>query len=243
MSIVRPLLVVGAGGFARETLAAIEAVNTVEPCFAVTGVLDDDPRLEGRRLNGVPILGPIALLAEHDDCEVVVCTGNPRDYASRRRIVARLGLTKDRFATVVHPAAALAAHTEIGVGSVVLAGTVATHGVRLGEHVALMPGVLLTHDDVVADFATLASAVCLGGGVTVGEGAYLGAGALVREGIRIGAWSQLGMGSLLLKDQPDRSLWFGRPARHVREVSVDTGPDLDQVHRTLQLSANQVKEK
>ena len=83
-----------------------------------------------------------------------------------------------------------------------LAGAVATTGVQIGAHVAVMPSVVLTHDDVVCDFATLGSGARLAGDVIVGEGAYIGAGALVREHCRIGAWALVGMGAGVTGDIP-----------------------------------------
>ena len=38
-----PLVVVGAGGFGRDTLDVVEAVNAVTTRFEILGVLDDDP--------------------------------------------------------------------------------------------------------------------------------------------------------------------------------------------------------
>ena len=40
---MRPLLIVGAGGFARETVEAIRAINAIEPTWRLLGLLDDDP--------------------------------------------------------------------------------------------------------------------------------------------------------------------------------------------------------
>jgi sugar O-acyltransferase (sialic acid O-acetyltransferase NeuD family) len=215
-----PLLVVGAGGFARETVEAVRSGAT-DPSgrpWHVVGILDDDPRWFATVVAGVPVLGRPDLVHSHT-AHVVVATGRPGDYASRARIVARLGLPPERYGIVVHPTAALAADTVLGPGTVVLAGVVATSGVRIGAHVALMPQVVLPHDDVVEDFATLTSGVRLGGGVTVETGAHLGAGAVVREGLRVGEWSQLGMGSMLTRHLPDRVVAYGSPAHVVRAAS------------------------
>lgn len=218
----QPLLVVGVGGFARETIAAVHALGDDAP-YTIAGVLDDDPATHGRRVLGVPVLGPVALV--HDsDAAVVVGTGNPRDYASRARIVARCALPAERYGTVVHPAAQLGTGTTLGRGTVILAGAVTTCQVRVGDHVAVMPHVTLTHDDQVESYATLASGVTLGGGVTVGRGAYLGARAMVREGVSIGEWSLVGMGSLLLHDLPPRVVAYGSPAVPVRPAHVTLDP-------------------
>jgi sugar O-acyltransferase (sialic acid O-acetyltransferase NeuD family) len=211
---VRDLVIVGAGGFARETAAA-----ALHP-WRVLGFLDDDPALHGTTRSGLPILGPVDAVADMPAAKVVVCVGNPRNYRARKQIVERLGLPVDRYATVVHPSAQIGAGSMVGPGSVLLAGTVLTADVTVGAHVAVMPQAVLTHDDVVGDYATIASGVRLGGGAVLEQGAYVGAGALVREGVTVGAWSLVGMGSTVLRDVPPDEVWAGTPARKLRDATL-----------------------
>ncbi|MCY0926739.1 NeuD/PglB/VioB family sugar acetyltransferase [Streptomyces sp. H27-H1] len=226
------LLIVGAGGFARETAQAVRDAAAAAlaagrpPRWRLAGHLDDDPALHGLDIDGVPVLGPGALVHECPAARVVVCVGSPRDYAVRARLVRRLALPESRYATVVHPTAALSGTSVLGPGTVLLAHSVLTAAVRVGSHVAVMPHVVLTHDDTVGDFATLASGVRLGGGVRVGRGAYVGAGAMVREYTTVGAWSLTGMGSTVLADVPAGEVWAGSPARRLREAG---GPALDEL--------------
>ena len=210
---MRELVIVGAGGFARETAAAAAAAG-----WRVLGFVDDDPALHGTTRSGLPILGPVSATAE---TAVVVCVGNPRDYTARQRIVERLGLPAQRYATVVHPDATVGAGSVVGPGSVLLAGTVLTADVTVGAHVAVMPQAVLTHDDRVGDYATIASGVRLGGGAMLDRGAYVGAGALVREGVTVGAWSLVGMGSVVLRDVPPGEVWAGNPARFLRSAQLE----------------------
>jgi sugar O-acyltransferase (sialic acid O-acetyltransferase NeuD family) len=216
----RPLLIVGAGGFGRETLEAVRACNLVQPTWDVVGFLDDDPALQKRHVDGVPVVGRVDDLTRHPSAAAVVTIGNPSNFTWRWRIVDRLGSPPGRWTAVVHPAASISVSARVGPGTVVLAGVVATTGVEIGAHVAVMPSVVLTHDDVVGDFATLGSGAQLAGGVTVGEGAYIGAGALIREQCRIGAWAQVGMGAGVTGDVPGGEVWAGLPARRFRRVAV-----------------------
>jgi sugar O-acyltransferase (sialic acid O-acetyltransferase NeuD family) len=208
------LLIVGSGGFGRESA---QAARDGGFDGEVLGFLDDNPALAGASIAGLPVIGPIDAVHRFPDASIIVATGRPDQYTSRHTIVARLGLPRERYATIVHPRAMLAGDTEVGPGSVVLAGAVATAGVRIGAHVAVMPSVVLTHETSVRDFATLASAVALAGGVTIGTAAYLGAGTMVRQDLRVGALAMTGMGSLVLSEVPPRRLWYGRPA-------ADRGP-------------------
>jgi sugar O-acyltransferase (sialic acid O-acetyltransferase NeuD family) len=213
------LVIAGAGGLARETAAAVHAVNQVRPTWRLRGFLDDDPRLAGASRAGLPVLGPLDMVDELPDAAVVVCLATPRDQAVRERVVHRLDLPAQRYATIVHPSAQLGAGCVVGPGSVVLAQVVLTADVVVGSHVAIMPQVVLTHDDVVHDYATIASGVRLGGGVTVGHCAYLGAGALVRETLTVGAYALVGMGSVVLRDVPPAEVWAGSPARFLRQTA------------------------
>jgi len=221
------LVIVGAGGFARETAQAVRDAGG----FELLGHLDDNPALHGTEVDGVPVLGGSDLVHDLTEARVVVCIGNPRDYAARARLVRRFALPEERYATVVHPTAVVSGTSVIGPGSVLLAHCVLTAAVRVGAHVSVMPHVVLTHDDVIEDFATLTAGVRLGGGVRLERGAYVGSGALVREGTTIGAWSQIGMGSSVLGDVPPGEVWVGSPARRLREAGAPALAEL--VTRTM----------
>jgi len=210
------LVVIGAGGFGRETVEAVRALNAVGACWRLAGYLDDDPARHGTAIDGVPVLGGTGELGSMPDTSVVVCTGRPDNYHSRPRIVEALGLPPERYATIIHPSASVATTSGVGPGTVLLAHAVLTAAVTVGSHVAVMPHVVLTHDDIVGDFTTIASGACLGGNVRVGPCAYIGAGALVREDRSIGSCALVGMGAVVTRDIPPGEVWAGVPARRIR---------------------------
>lgn len=209
---MKELLIVAAGGLAREVAAAIERSDE----WDLAGFLDDSPALAGTEVSGKPILGNIAAVEEHPGASLLLCAGKGQ---SRRAIATRLrglGVTDDRYATVIAPDVHVPKSCFVGAGSILLSGTVLTADVTVGTHVVTMPGVVLTHDNQIGHFATLCAQVTLGGNVVIGEAAYLGMGALVREGLALGADAVLGMGSVLLKDLPPGETWVGAPAEDIR---------------------------
>ena len=221
-----PLVVVGAGGFGRETVEVVRAANAAHedrhgrPRWDLLVILDDDPGRWGTTVVGARVLGPSSTVGDRPSARVVVCAGSPVNRTSKLDIVRRLALDPGRYATLVHPAAAIATSCTIGAGTVALAGVVATVEVSVGAHVGLMPQVVLTHDDVLADFVTIGSGARLAGSVSVGTGAYLGAGCLVREGQVVGDWALLGMGAVVVDDVPAGEVWAGVPARYLRPVDL-----------------------
>ena len=224
------LVIVGAGGFGRETAQAVYDLNRNGAAWRLLGYIDDNPARHGTTIDGTMILGGRGEIRRWPDAAVVVCTGRPGDYVSRIRIVGDLGLQPERYATIVHPTAAVSASSSIGHGCILLAHVALTAAVRVGAHVAIMPHVTLTHDNVIDDFATLASGVRLGGGARVERAAYLGAGALIRENRTVGAFSLVGMGAVVTQDVPARQVWAGVPAHYIRATDVPGEPSPEETH-------------
>ena len=200
------ILLVGASGLAREVLAA--------GITGVAGILDDDTRLHGTEIGGVPVVGSVIDAVPRTE-SLLVCVGGGR---GRRDVVHRLresGLGDDRYARFVARSARIGSSSDIGPGAIVLDNVVVTADAALRRHVVIMPNCTVTHDDVLEDFATLAAGVSLGGAVRVGEAAYIGMNASVRQGVRVGAGATVGMGSAVLGDVPAEATWAGVPARGI----------------------------
>lgn len=207
-----PLLLVAAGGLARETLAAVRAAGS----HRVVGMLDDDPARHGTTVAGVPVLGGLEIAAGRSGTEIVLCGGSGIARAHLAARLAALGVDAARYAVVRHPGVEVPEGCRVGAGSVLLAQVALTADVEIGRHVVVMPNATLTHDDVLEDFVTVCAGVALGGSVRVGAGAYLGMNASVRERCVVGRATVLGMGAVLLTDLPDGETWAGVPARVIR---------------------------
>lgn len=202
------ILLVAAGGLAREALSAVRAAGSHQ----VVGALDDDPARWGTVIDDVPIVGGLAEISAHDDAGVLLCAGKGSSRSALAHRLAGLGVGRDRYATVVDPGARVAPSCRVGPGSIVLAGVVMTADVSIGDHVVVMPNVVLTHDDTLEDYATVAAGVVLGGGVRIGPRAYLGMASSVRENLSVGADAVVGMGAVVVRDVPAGQLWAGVPA-------------------------------
>lgn len=179
------------------------------------GALDDDPGLHGRQIDGLPVLGEIASVGDHESAAVIACVANASRPSSRAVLDEGLRLDPDRWGTLIHPSAFLAPGVEVGQGSIILAGVVITAPQKIGRHVVAMPHVLLTHDDEVGDYVTLAGGATVGGGVRLGSGAYIGQRAAIRESVEIGPRAVIGMGSVVLSNVPAGETWIGVPAKRL----------------------------
>ena len=53
---MRSIVIIGAGGFGRETASLLEAL---QPDVEALGFLDDSPELAGGKVAGLPVLGTV----------------------------------------------------------------------------------------------------------------------------------------------------------------------------------------
>lgn len=209
------LVVIGAGGFGRETLDVIEAINAVaaEPVWRVLGVLDDGPaelQLERLRARGYAHLGSLDEADRHPDAHFVVAIGSP---AARLRIAADAEARGLRAATLIHPAAVIGSQAVISAGTVICAGAQVSTNVHLGSHVHLNPGAIVGHDARLEDCASVNPGAIVSGEVRICSRALIGAGAVVLQGLTVGEGATVGASACVTRDIPPGATVKGVPAR------------------------------
>ena len=211
-----PLVVVGAGGFGRETLDVVAALNAQNkrPVFELLGVIDADPselNLDRLRALNVAFLGTEAeWIAQGKSAEFVVAIGSPKVREKVARFFREAGYSA---ATIVHPSAGIGAATNIGAGSIVCAGAQISTNVRVGEHVHINPNATIGHDTILANFVSVNPAAVVSGDVTVDSQVLIGAGAVVLQGLAVGTGSTIGAAACVVRDVPATTTVKGVPAQ------------------------------
>jgi sugar O-acyltransferase (sialic acid O-acetyltransferase NeuD family) len=209
---VERLVIIGAGGFAREVLDVVEAINRERPTWDVVGFVDDgDPDEDLLEARGHQLLGGSDHL-ERLDAAFVIGIGDP---ATRRRLDERASSAGLLPATVVHPQATMASLVDLGPGSVVTAGVRMTTNISTGRHVHLNLNTTVGHDCVLGDYVTVNPGVNISGSCVIGDGVMLGTGAAVIQGLTIGAGATVGAGAVAVKDVPPGVTAVGIPARPI----------------------------
>lgn len=208
------IVVIGAGGFGRETLDVIEAAVSAGDDLNLLGVVDAGPREEDlQRLaaRGIPYLGSDEwFTTAPSDVRYIVAIGDP---GVRARVAARLAASGLRARSVVHPAAVVGSQSRIGDGVVIASGVQISTNVTLGDHVHLNPGAIIGHDSVLHDFVSVNPGAVVSGNVSVESGVLLGAASVVLQGLAIGARAVVGASACVTKNVPTTATVIGIPAR------------------------------
>lgn len=214
------LVIIGAGGHAREIADVAVACAAQGGALEVLGFVDDNPELIGQKLNGVPVLGTTDWLREASAELVAICgIGSPH---VRRKVVELL--PNVRFTTLVHPAAVVTPWMTLGTGVVITAGCVLTNSIVLGAHTHINRCATVSHDTVIGDFVHVSPGCVLSGNVNVGDECDLGAGAVIIPGITIGARTVVGAGAVIIRDLPADVTAVGNPARVIKHRANPTAP-------------------
>lgn len=208
---MRDLVIVGAGGFGRETIDVVLALNAIQPTWQLVGVVDDAPstaNLDRLAAVGVRHLGGLTSIPKGVD--VAVAVGSP---TAREHIAEQLSGGGHDFPTLVHPSATIGSQFHHGHGLIVLAGVSIGTNVTLGSHVHLNGHAVLGHDAHCHDFVSINPNATLSGECTVGHRTLLGAGSTVLQQVDIGTDVIVGASACVTQSVPDDSTVVGVPAR------------------------------
>lgn len=212
------LIIFPCGGNARESLAAIESLNSVKKRWDVIGFIDDDPAFKGRECCGVKVLGGRDVLKKHPEASVLAVPGSPSNYKKRKEIIGSLGIEGGRFATIIDAGARVAADAAIGRNSLIMSGVFISSNVRIGNNCLILPNTSIMHDAVIGDYTCVGANVTISGNAVIGELCYIGSGSRIREKVRVGSGSLVGMGANVLKDAEPGVVVVGNPARVLRRT-------------------------
>lgn len=208
------LVIIGAGGFGRESADVVDAINAAAPTWSFIGFVDDSPSLENAarvRRRGAALLGSLdSVAATRPGVHFAVGIA---DALIRRKVAEAAEAAGMTPATLIHPSAAIGANADIGEGVVVSAYAQVGSDVSIGRHVHLDRASQIGHDSVVEDFATVHPAAVVSGGCFLGHGVELGTNCTLLPGVAIGARAVVGAAACVVRDVPPGATVKGVPAR------------------------------
>lgn len=218
-----PVLIFGAGGHALVVWDVLECSSYRVIGFTDTGVPPGTLKYLGAVSR--PVLGDDSVSDEHAlaDPNLKLFAGvGPDPVQARQVVISKIdSFGPERMLTAIHPRAVVSISTQIGLGTVVMAGAVINPGVVIGRHCVINTGATVDHECRIGDNVFVQPGAHLGGRVAVEGGAVVGIGASVRERVHIGCNAYVGGGAFVNRDVPDGFVVVGVPARFLRYRSLD----------------------
>lgn len=211
---LRQVVVIGAGGHAKEVCSYIEGLN-----ISLVGLIDDNK--PPGPYAGSSILGDFKTLGKllEDGASPIGYLTAVGDNNSRQFLVDRaasLGAGLLAPWTLIHARAHVGTGVTVGVGTCLAPGSIVTTDASIGRHCILNVNVSVSHDAIVGDFCNLNPGAVICGDVSLGQGCYVGAGAIVKEKVSVGEGTVIGAGAVVVRDIPPGVTAVGVPARVIK---------------------------
>lgn len=203
---MKRLAILGASGHGKVVaeIAKLSGWNEI--------VFFDDDALTNKEIEIWQVKGDtetlISQLLEFDGC--IVAIGNNIIRIEKTQL---LQLKSANIVSLIHPSAIVSAHSDIGIGSVIMAGVIINPFVRIGLSSIINTGTTIDHDSLLGDFVHISPGVNLAGGVVIGSNSWIGIGASIKQNVTIGTSVTIGAGSVVIRNIPNNSTAFGVPAK------------------------------
>jgi sugar O-acyltransferase (sialic acid O-acetyltransferase NeuD family) len=210
----RRVVIVGAGGHAREVLEILWACRRGGEDVEPLGFVHDAAGDAAAALNGLPVLGTFEWLARAriDGLSAICAVGTPAVCERLALRVRGLGIP---VTSAIDPDAWIAVTARLGDGVMVFPRVVINANAEIGDHTTLNVAASVSHDARIGRFASVGPGARIAGNVCVGERCFIGMGASLIQGVSVGEGSVIGAGAVVLDDVPAGVTAVGIPARVV----------------------------
>lgn len=202
------LIIIGAGGYAKSVLDAIDYYN-----YQVKGFVDQYS--EEKEHLGYPILAKeLEDIEDKEKYFYFIAIGNNE---RRRKWYNKLRDLNLRLINVVDRSAIISPEAKIGTGCFFGKMSVVNAKAVIHSNCIINTKALVEHGCEVHRHANISTNSVINGDVIVGTGSFIGSSSVTLGQLTIGEWSTVGAGAVVTQSVGDGVTVAGVPARVIRE--------------------------
>ncbi|MBS1537796.1 MAG: NeuD/PglB/VioB family sugar acetyltransferase [Bacteroidetes bacterium] len=208
---MKSIVILGAGGFARELLWLIESLGN----WKFLGFIRSDSSGSLEQLHGYPNYPTMQeFLANHASGELIYYA-----FGAGSPAVKRMMDTEARSAglciapPLVFPAVHIHRSVKLNDGVVICAGTTLTVDIAVGYGTMLNLHCTVGHDTVIGDYCTISPGVHISGNVIIENNVECGTNSSIIPNVTLGEGCSIGAGAAVVRSIPAGVVAVGIPAK------------------------------
>lgn len=205
------LVIIGAGGLAREIYDLAQICYGNESNFKIKGFLSVvSSNIEEL---GYPKILSSSADYKIEDGDVFFCAiGN---VLRRKKVVERILLKGGKFINLIHPSANISPSVKLGVGVAIKSHCVISSDVTIGDFTFLQSSVIMGHDVIIGNYCQINSFSFFAGSAQIAHCVTVNAGAKLIQNVKVEEEAVIGMGSVVLNRVKKGTTVFGVPAKRL----------------------------
>lgn len=205
-------MIFGSGSLAKAALEIFTGNEVV-----VYGFLDDDPKMHGKTINDINILGamddPQYLGILGDQCDAFVALD---DNALKAAVVQSLRENNSIMpVNALHRTVSIASTAQLHHGCFVDQLAAIGTDACIGNHCVIRSSAVVDHESNLGDYVQVGARAVINAGAICEDNVFIGSGSVIVSGIKIGEGARVGAGSVVISDVPSGVTVFGNPAKPV----------------------------
>jgi len=215
------IVIIGAGGHAKEIAYLIEEINRDKKIWNLLGYIERDNSNKGSYNGKFQVIGDENFLISSKVINAVIAVGAPNIVQSIHERISALK-SSILFPNIIHPDILKKMRgIKIGRGNIICEGNIFTTDISIGSFNCFNRGCNISHDCEIEDYCIINPGVNISGGVKIESNCLIGTGATILQYLEIGKGATVGAGSLAARNVEAGATVVGVPARMVRKTESE----------------------
>ncbi|MEM5563980.1 NeuD/PglB/VioB family sugar acetyltransferase [Psychroserpens sp. AS72] len=212
---IEKVVVIGGGSYAKIVISILKKIESFE-IVGYTDVKDQGKVLGVSYLGGDEVLR--TLFEDSKVKSAVIGIGQLQNANIKKRVISELKTIGYQFPAIISPTAIVNEEVELGEGTIVRDNAVISASTKIGKFTIIGTSVSVSYDTLIGDFTNISLGSNIGIEISIGNEVLIGMGSTVMNYKKIVDNCFIGAGSMVIKDCLEPGLYFGTPAKKIKNI-------------------------